>query len=642
LTISIRNPKASVAEKEPPVNALLHLALSNALLATVLALLAAAAGRIWRRPAPVHSLWLLVLLKLITPSLIEFPIPWPDFAARPLDSAATQNEPEPSGRASGGEYKPEAPAKDVPQSSLALQAWVPNSAAVPAIASESPESRSAHSSADSSTPAVAADSQTSDAIFAQVASIPWLPMLAGIWLVGSAAWSSLIAYRISRFHRLLRCARPVSDRLREQAQELAKRLGLAACPDLLFAPGRISPMVWALGRRPRLFLPSALWERLNAEQQAALLVHEFAHLRRRDQWVRGLELIVTIVYWWHPVVWWACREIREAEEQCCDAWVVWSLPRAARAYATALLATIDFLSETDYALPAVASGIGHVHDLRRRLTMIMQGKTPRGLSGPGLAVVLGMGVMLLPLMPKWAEGQPPEPRPRPEPRPVEEQRRFAEDPFGPVEEDQGQADRAERAGRELSAARREARELKGEVDRLRQDLERATKRLEAAQRRLASLQQNAEKEFGRPERAVPPTPQPLPPTRRRERTRESEQRLSELERRLDTLLREVRILRREIRNSRPGMGGLPPGTILGPVPANSNPGIGPATTLGPVPIPRGLPGTPPEPPAATVAPVAPAGPTPPAATVAPANRRGYPRPGSAAPAATPPESPGLR
>src|SRR6202022_2157966 len=102
---------------------------------------------------------------------------------------------------------------------------------------------------------------------------------------------------------------------------------------------------------------SALWDRLTSEQQTTLLTHELAHLRRRDHWVRGLELVVTGLYWWHPIVWWARRELRQAEEECCDAWVVAALPRAAKAYAIALMETLDFLSEARPALPLGASGI---------------------------------------------------------------------------------------------------------------------------------------------------------------------------------------------------------------------------------------------------------------------------------------------
>ena len=58
------------------MDALLHAALNNAAWAAALALAAAAGARIWRRrPALAHALWLLVLLKLVTPSVDALPAP---------------------------------------------------------------------------------------------------------------------------------------------------------------------------------------------------------------------------------------------------------------------------------------------------------------------------------------------------------------------------------------------------------------------------------------------------------------------------------------------------------------------------------------------------------------------------------------
>jgi beta-lactamase regulating signal transducer with metallopeptidase domain len=118
-------------------------------------------------------------------------------------------------------------------------------------------------------------------------------------------------------------------------------------------PGKLSPMLWTLGGSPRLILPADLLAGLTAEQRATLLVHELAHLHRRDHYVRWLELVTMALYWWHPVVWWARYELREAEELCCDAWVVWALPGAGRTYAEALLECLDFLSDVSAPLPAV-------------------------------------------------------------------------------------------------------------------------------------------------------------------------------------------------------------------------------------------------------------------------------------------------
>jgi hypothetical protein len=56
---------------------LLDIGVSNAVMAALLALPAAAVGSVCRRPAVVHCLWLLVLLKLVTPPLFRVPISWP-------------------------------------------------------------------------------------------------------------------------------------------------------------------------------------------------------------------------------------------------------------------------------------------------------------------------------------------------------------------------------------------------------------------------------------------------------------------------------------------------------------------------------------------------------------------------------------
>ena len=143
-------------------------------------------------------------------------------------------------------------------------------------------------------------------------------------------------------------------------------------------------MLWALGRQARLLLPADLWPDLDEGQRAALLAHELAHLKRKDHWVRWLDLAVAGLYWWHPVVWWARRGLREAEEQCCDAWAVWALPRGSTIYARALMAVLDFVSNASTAGVAAAAAVaaigsrGHVSCLKRRMRMIAEARTPEG------------------------------------------------------------------------------------------------------------------------------------------------------------------------------------------------------------------------------------------------------------------------
>jgi hypothetical protein len=238
-----------------------------------------------------------------------------------------------------------------------------------------------------------------------VAGLAWPHVLGGAWLAGSLAWYALAARRLWRFARGLRHARLAPADIQARVSVLAHRLGLRRVPGVWLVPGRLAPMLWCAGGAPRLLVPVGLLEELGQPGGDTVLLHELAHLRRRDHWVRLLEFVVLGLYWWHPVVWLARRELREAEEQCCDAWVVNALPGTGRAYATALLDTLDFLSPAPPAAPLLGCGIGRVTDLKRRLTMIMRGTTPRALTWPGVLAVFSLGALLLPMLPDWGRAQ---------------------------------------------------------------------------------------------------------------------------------------------------------------------------------------------------------------------------------------------
>ena len=233
----------------------------------------------------------------------------------------------------------------------------------------------------------------------------WEQLVLAVVLAGALGWWTLALSRIMRFQRLMKEIEPASEEWQSCTAELGNRLGLAEAPTLCLVPGRVPPMLWAIGGRPKLLVPCELWSETSLEGRTGLLLHELAHLKRRDHWVRWLELFVGGLYWWHPAVWWVRRLLREAEEQCCDAWVIWAMPRGAKTYATALLAAIEFVSRarTAPATSLAASGNGHVSCLKRRLKMIVRARTPKGLSSAGRLAVLGLSMFLLPLAPSWGQ-----------------------------------------------------------------------------------------------------------------------------------------------------------------------------------------------------------------------------------------------
>lgn len=203
-----------------------------------------------------------------------------------------------------------------------------------------------------------------------LALLPTLP--AEIWFSGAAlllAWRML---RIAAFAHRLRGGRTADLVVRREIQQVAERLGIARVPRVTLVDANISPLIWC-GWRPTLVLPIRLWTQLDANGRKAILCHELAHLRRRDHWLVWLELLVTTLYWWHPLAWWARRRISEEADTCCDAWVTWLMPRSRRAYAEALLKTRNFIDTRSAAtpMPSMAVASPGFKRFARRLTMVM-------------------------------------------------------------------------------------------------------------------------------------------------------------------------------------------------------------------------------------------------------------------------------
>ena len=327
------------------MNTLLALGLSNIAVASVLALFAWASGRWLRRPALTHGLWLLVFLKLLTPPIYPVAV-IRTVAPAPIVVAAAPAKPVvqapvivPIDRVIPAANLPEEAPK-LP--ALQQQDWPPD-----VVPNPEPQQQPAQAHNEPLPPAPVPVAVAPVRAAGEIASTSsfdwsWLPQaLTWAWLTGAALWLALATVRLVRFHRLLRWGRSAPPELCRLAEGVAARLQVT-CPRLVLVPGVVSPMLWVFGRQPRLVLPAALVERLTAEQWRTLLAHELAHWRRRDHWVRWLELAAFSLYWWCPLLWWAKSQLQQSEEECCDAWVVAVLPEAARDYALALVETVDF------------------------------------------------------------------------------------------------------------------------------------------------------------------------------------------------------------------------------------------------------------------------------------------------------------
>jgi GWxTD domain-containing protein len=136
--------------------------------------------------------------------------------------------------------------------------------------------------------------------------------------------------------------------------------------------------------RPVILVPVGMLAGMPAAQVEAILLHELAHIQRRDYLVNLLQTVVQGFLFYHPAIWWISGVIRDERENCCDDLVV-AASGDAREYAAALAALEQSRWAANQAALA-ATGGSLVKRIRRLLYQ------PEGLA---LAPFLSAGILTI-------------------------------------------------------------------------------------------------------------------------------------------------------------------------------------------------------------------------------------------------------
>ena len=136
----------------------------------------------------------------------------------------------------------------------------------------------------------------------------------------------------------------------------------------------IEPGVFGI-LRPVLMWPAGIEDRLSAAQIEAILAHEVAHVRRRDNLAALIHMLVEAVFWFHPLVWWIGARLVDERERACDEDVV-RLGTEPDVYAESILKTCQFYIESPLVCVAGVTG----SDLKKRVEQIMRSDAHVALS----------------------------------------------------------------------------------------------------------------------------------------------------------------------------------------------------------------------------------------------------------------------
>lgn len=214
-------------------------------------------------------------------------------------------------------------------------------------------------------------------------ALPWLVLL---WLAGVLGVAGRALHQWRRFSRIARRWAESSPELEAMLVALTRRFGFVRRVRVLVSERIDTPMLlgWL---RPVVLLPTAVALGFPRQQVELILAHELGHLRRYDHLVNLAQAVIETLLFYHPVVHWISREVRNERELCCDALVLRLVRGEPREYARTL-AALEELRQTAAPVVLAASG-GQLVERVRRIVGLPAPRATAQARHPGRWLLIG-------------------------------------------------------------------------------------------------------------------------------------------------------------------------------------------------------------------------------------------------------------
>ncbi len=279
-------------------------------------------------PAAKHALWLILLLRLSLPILPESPLslmtPSPFVTQPPRPNSSLTLLPGQYHKPSIDTNSPNESAKnhsiESPPSKAAAQITAPSMDDSTTFRSETKSQQPSKGMMREPTTdqITSPEFEIGTQLQMLYSEIDWLLFSFSLWLIGVLGITTRIFKRHYAFQLQLRATASITaESITTKLQHLKSSINITQDVNLYTCSSIHSPALYGI-LRPVILLPDRFFEVYSDQDQSHILLHELAHLKRRDSLWNLWTTLIQVLHWPNPIVWYALHRIRGDRELATD------------------------------------------------------------------------------------------------------------------------------------------------------------------------------------------------------------------------------------------------------------------------------------------------------------------------------------
>lgn len=212
-----------------------------------------------------------------------------------------------------------------------------------------------------------------------------------IWLTGAIIFGGYVIFINGRFLMRIRTNAQSAQESEKWILEQCKSiLNIQANIPLIITPAVRTPVLFGFFK-PILLIPYHLLDKINDKELKHIFLHELTHFKRKDFAVNGLMLLLKVIHWFNPLVWYGFYKMHQDIEIACDAFVLSRIePEECTHYGYTIIHLLRIAKPQ--RIPGVTGIMAKESKMKRRIIMISSFKkipTKRIVIGPVLLIILG-------------------------------------------------------------------------------------------------------------------------------------------------------------------------------------------------------------------------------------------------------------